>query len=123
MVNMTLITGTERRRRWSHDELSRILAACAAPGAVVAEVGRRWDVATSLIYKWRRDAQVDGAARHGGFVPVVIADKGPAADNEAMPAREREAAAIMVEIGGARIRIGADAPASLVSAALKALRS
>jgi transposase len=50
MARMTLITGTERRRQWSFDERQQIVAAASAPGAVVAEVGRRWDVSTSLIY-------------------------------------------------------------------------
>jgi transposase-like protein len=44
MPKVTLITGAERRRRWNADEREQILAAVNAPGAVVAEVGRRWDV-------------------------------------------------------------------------------
>src|ERR1019366_6844571 len=51
MTQMTLITGAERRRRWSFDERERILAAASAPGAVVAEVGRRWDVCTKALSK------------------------------------------------------------------------
>jgi len=38
---MTLITGDERRRRWSEEDRTRILAAISEPGAVVAEVARR----------------------------------------------------------------------------------
>ena len=111
---MTLITGAERRRRWSADERRQILAAASTPGAVVAEVSRRWDVSTSLICKWRND-QLD-AARMSGFVPVLIEDK------TSSPAPHVEAAMIVVELGGALVRIGADAPASLVLATLKALR-
>ncbi len=121
MTKMTVITGEERRRRWSDDERTRILAACAAPGAVVAEVGRRWDVATSLIYKWRRAAQ--DAACNRGFVPVVIADKAPDDVKDTVNTRDRAFASIIVEIGGARINIGADAPTALVAAMLKVLRS
>lgn len=115
MAQMTLITGAERRRRWSLDERAQILAEVSTPGAVVAEVGRRWDVCTSLIYKWRREER--RAARELGFAPVIVADKPPAA------ARDGEAGAITVEIGGARITIGGSAPAALVVATLKALRS
>ncbi len=68
MPKVTLITGAERRRRWSADERERILAGENAPGAVVAEVGRRWDVCTSLIYKWLREER--GAALESGFPPV-----------------------------------------------------
>jgi len=35
---MTVITGGERRRRWSEEDRTRILAAIAEPGAVVADV-------------------------------------------------------------------------------------
>jgi transposase-like protein len=38
---MTLITGDERRRRWSDADRARILAEIEVPGAVVAEVARR----------------------------------------------------------------------------------
>jgi transposase-like protein len=48
---MTLITGGERRRRWSSEERAQILAAIEEPGAVVAEVARRADICTSLVYK------------------------------------------------------------------------
>jgi transposase len=57
MGRMTLMTGDERRRRWSDEERSRILAAIEEPGAVVAEVARRADICTSLAYKWRREAR------------------------------------------------------------------
>jgi transposase len=48
---MTLITGGERRRQWRSEDRTRILAAIAEPGAVVADVARREDVCTSLVYK------------------------------------------------------------------------
>ncbi len=111
----TLITGVERRRRWSADEREQILAAVNAPGAVVAEVGRRWDICTSLIYKWLREERQ--AARESGFTPVIVKSEPHAV------ASDPPDAAITVDIGGARVRIGADAPAALVMATLKALRS
>lgn len=115
MAQMTLITGAERRRRWSLEEREQILAAASAPGAVVAEVGRRWDVCTSLIYKWLREER--RAACEGGFTPVMVQSDPPAAANDPRPS------AITVELGDARVRIGASAPTALVVATLKALRS
>ena len=38
MVQITLLTGPERRRRWSDDDRRRILAAAFIPGAIVADV-------------------------------------------------------------------------------------
>jgi transposase len=112
---MTLITGAERRRQWSFDERQQIVAAASAPEAVVAEVGRRWDVSTSLIYKWLRE--VRRAGRESGFRPVIVKGEPHAV------ACDPPDATITVDIGGARVRIGADAPAALVIATLKALRS
>lgn len=114
---MTLITGTERRRRWSLEERAQILAAIEEPGAVVAEVARRADVCTSLVYKWRREAR--GAAACG-FAQVVVKDTPvPPASRSCEP----EVGAILVEMKDARIRIGANASSALIAATLKALRS
>ncbi|CDX42721.1 hypothetical protein MPLSOD_410073 [Mesorhizobium sp. SOD10] len=66
MSQMTLLTGPERRRRWSEEDQCRILAAALAPGSTVAAVARQYDVATSLIYKWRRTMR----ARETGFAEL-----------------------------------------------------
>ena len=63
MGQITLITGGERRRRWSEEDRTRILAAVAEPGAVIADIARQADVCSSLIYKWRRDARCVTAGR------------------------------------------------------------
>ena len=111
------MTGDERRRRWSDEERARILAAIEEPGAVAAEVARRADVCTSLVYKWRRQARA--TANDPGFAQVVVEN----APRPPMPAGEPELGAILVEVNGARIRIGANAPSTLIAATLKALRS
>jgi len=115
-----LITGSERRRQWSADDKARILAEIEAPGAVVAEVARRADVCTSLVYKWRREARKGASA--GGFAPVVVEAPPPA--SPAVPAANApERGVIVVEVKDARVRIGADAPSAAIAATLKALRS
>jgi transposase len=65
MGRMTLITGSERRRRWGAEDKARILAEIEEPGAVVADVARRADVCTSLVYKWRREARRAAAPPQG----------------------------------------------------------
>src|SRR5579862_7415095 len=88
MGQVTLISGRERRRHWSSEERARILAAISAPGAVVAEVARREDVSTSLVYKWRREARKAEIAP--GFAPVVIEAAPPApAASRALGERRR----------------------------------
>ena len=114
MPQITVMTGPERRRRWSAEEQRRIVEAALAPGAVVADVARQYDVCTSLIYKWRRDACRPGAGE--AFVPAVIVEG-------ALDPAGGSGPAIMVELPrGVRVTIGAHASAALVGAALKALR-
>ncbi|MER9237120.1 transposase [Mesorhizobium sp. M0622] len=60
------MTGPERRR-WSEEDQCRILAAAFAPGSTVAAVARQYNVATSLIYKWRRTVRT----RETGFAEVA----------------------------------------------------
>jgi transposase len=117
---MTLITGSERRRRWGAEDKARILAEIEEPGAVVAEVARRADVCTSLVYNWRREAR--RAASAYGFVPVVV-ETSPPVSAAPLAASPSEPGVIVVEVKEARVRIGADAPPAVIAATLKALRS
>jgi transposase-like protein len=54
MGQITVFSGPERRRRWSEEDRRQILAEAFLPGACVAEVARRHDVSTGLVYTWRR---------------------------------------------------------------------
>src|SRR4051812_33703065 len=108
MGRMTLITGGERRRHWSDEERARILAEIAEPGAVVAEVARRADVCTSLVYKWRREALTQKRPAVSGFAPVVI-EATAAMSSSPAAAKAEDAAVIVVEVREARVRIGAGA--------------
>ncbi|MER8589706.1 transposase [Mesorhizobium sp. M1338] len=81
MSHVTLLTGPERRRRWSEEDQCRILAAAFAPGATVAAVARQYDVATSLIYKWRRTMR----ARETGDRVVFFWAPWPAPDFAGAP--------------------------------------
>ena len=122
MAQITLLTGPERRRRWSDDERRRILAAAFAPNAIVANISRQFEVSTSLIYKWRQQALADEPAV--AFAPAVMLPE-PAAPAAAAAAAAAAAdtTAIIVELAsGARLRIGSQASTALVTAALRALR-
>jgi transposase len=118
-MHMTVISGPERRRRWSAAEREEIVLASFAPGAVVAEVARQFDVSTSLIYQWRRNAQQSDAM----FVPAVVSeDEGPVV--AAVPRDGRaDSPAIRLDLaGGTTVSIAATAPTRLVMAVLRALR-
>lgn len=49
-----VITRGERRRAWSADQKRLIVTEAMQPGAMPAEVARRWGIGTGLLYTWRR---------------------------------------------------------------------
>ncbi len=115
MSHSTLIMGPERRRRWSAEAKQAVLEAAFAPGAVVVEVAREFEISTSLIYKWRQEAI--GMSAAPAFAPALLVEEGPAPQ----PCAEQHS--IVVDLaGGTRVIISADAPASLVATTLRALR-
>jgi transposase len=60
---MEIITGVERRRRWSLEEKLRIVTESEQPGAGIAEIARRYEISRGLLWNWR--SQV----RHGVLRP------------------------------------------------------
>jgi len=114
MSQMTVFSGRERRRLWSDEERTRILAEAFFPGACVAAVARRNDISTSLIYQWRD--KLRGDAVPPAFVEAVIDDGSDQDRRDARPA-------MVIELsGGIKVVISPSASASLVAAALSALR-
>lgn len=111
MSQITVLTCPERRRRWRPDDKMRILAEAFSPGACVAEVARRHDVSTGLIYSWR--ARFRG--EQPGFAEAVLAHE------QRQPLEP--SAAIVVELpDSGRVSIAASASPLLAAAVLKALR-
>ena len=109
MSQITVISGIERRRRWTEQQKQELVAAVSAPGANVAEIARRADLRPNQIYKWRR--QMDEAAQ--GFAEVrVQLDPVPAAGST-----------IVVEFERAVVHIPAGASPGLVSAVLRSIKS
>jgi len=117
MARVEVITGRERRRRWSEEEKRVIVAASLAPGAVISEVARRADVVPGQIYRWRKELR----AVADGFAQVLIAppDAGSATAGGDVACGEP---AIEVEFAGkVRVRIPGSVPPELATAVVKAL--
>ena len=113
MAQAILLTGQERRRRWSPDERREIVEAAFAPGANVSAVARRFDVSTGLLYTWRRQAlsMKDGPA----FMPATVLEVSGNSDGGA--------ATIVVDFAnGIRARIASGAPCDLAAAVMSALK-
>jgi len=112
MASVEVLTGPERRRRWSGEQKQAIVAAAFKPGAVVREVARQADVTSSLIYRWRRDLR----AAANGFAQMLVA---PIGDGVAAP---RRMPAIEIELAGnTRVRIPASVSPALAAAVVEAL--
>ena len=81
MTSATVLSGPERRRRWTPAEKARIVEESLAAGTNVAEVARRHDVRPNLLHAWRRQTHTASLVRGydtemvsaAGFSPVVIA--------------------------------------------------
>ncbi|MTJ81974.1 MAG: transposase [Telmatospirillum sp.] len=70
MARIEVISGMERRRRWSAEEKRRLVSMAFAPGAVVSAVARREDVHPNQLYRWRQELRLLSPA----FAEVVVAE-------------------------------------------------
>jgi transposase len=111
MGQVHVIAGVERRRRWSEDQKRAIVAAAFSPGAVVADVARRADVSSGLIYRWRQELRASSA----GFAAVVVSPTLPAVTETPAPVIEVAAG------DGACVRLPVSVSPELAAAVVKAL--
>ena len=126
MGQMTVFSGPARRRRWSEEERLRILSEAFAPGACVAEVCRRHDISSALIYTWRRkllDAEVARNSDVSEALPVPVFAEAVVGEDRAATASCAEHPAMIIDLPRSkRVSIFAAASPALVAAALKGLR-
>jgi transposase len=80
-----VLTGTERRRRWSVAEKVRLVEQTYQPGMSVSLVARRHGVAANLLFRWRKLMREGGLSAVGANEPVV-----PASEHKALKAQVRE---------------------------------
>jgi transposase len=75
-MRQEILTGVERRRRWSREDKLRILSEVGVEGASVSEVARRHDVTRQHLYQWRRELRREQltALAHPTLVPVEVSD-------------------------------------------------
>jgi transposase len=73
-MGLEIISGVERRRRWSAADKLRIVAEADEPGAKVAEVARRHEISRSILWTWRKQARAGRLTMSDlpAFLPVVV---------------------------------------------------
>lgn len=123
MGRVEILTGPERRRRWSDEEKIRIVRE-ATGGASVAAVARAHDITRQHIYQWRSAIRAGRLVAHevgiAGFLPVEISASPAGGDGDDRPAPKNESRDHAVEVlvnGGRAVRV----PASLAIATLQRL--
>lgn len=67
-----------RRRRFTQDEKRHFLDLANQPGASISDVAQRYDLALSLLFRWRKELG-EGAQPFAGFTPVDVVDEAPSA--------------------------------------------
>lgn len=111
-----MLSGAERRRKWSDETKIAIVMEALVPGVVVSEVARRHDVVPSQLFGWlkRFREEAVAAAQIPSFVPAVV---------EAVPAEASvPAAPIEISIGPAMVRLRGPVDSRALAAVLKALK-
>ena len=129
-----VITGVERRRKWTAQEKAAIVAESLAEGAIVSEVARRHGLNPQQVFGWRarmREA-VGGSASLSdatpAFVPAIVENEPPPPTAPALPAVVAMGAAgadpapIEIALGGVIVRVRGEADPRALTTVLKALR-
>ena len=81
MVEVSVLPGRERRRKWSADDKRRITEESAAAGVRVADVARRHGLHPNQLHLWRRQARagsLSGLAGLPRFAAVAVAPEADA---------------------------------------------
>ena len=131
-----IITGRERRRRWSTQDKLRLVAETYEPGTAIRAVAARHGVCESLLFAWRRQMRegvLTAAPEMPVFLPVHMIDAVPMATTAPSPAMPRSAPAprlgaltglIEIELSnGQQIRVGSDVNLAALRRVLAALRA
>jgi transposase len=75
-VRGEVLSGPERRRRWSREEKLRILAQSVAPGSSVSLVCRMHGISSGQLYTWRKQFR---SGELTGFTPIAVVSDTPVA--------------------------------------------
>ena len=88
---MEIITGVERRRRWSAAEKLRIVAEIEQPGAGIAKIARQYEISRGLLWNWRSQVRRGSLnpIPQSVFFPVQLLGESPGAEpaKRAKPSR------------------------------------
>ena len=128
-----VITGRERRRRWSTAVKLRIVAEAVEPGVRLADVARRHEVSRGLLWQWcaqvrRGELRPEAPAlfvpvrMEAASVPATVLVEGTPASRSTVPPRP-DMDQVEVELpDGSRLRVGPGVSLVALRRVLAALR-
>ena len=113
MSTVTVLSGSERRRRWTSSEKASIVEESLRAGAVVTVVAQQHDMHPNLLHHWRRQVR---RATDGGrglqFLPVAVTPS----------VRPKAEGTIEIEVAGSvRVRVDAAVDEAALGRVLRAL--
>jgi len=122
---MEVLSGPERRRKWSDETKIAVVAEALADGVVVSDVARRHDISPSQLFGWMRQFRDAALARIASpplpmFTPAVVDI--PVAMPSPPPTPAEPPAEIEISVGVATVRIRGAVDTKTLAAVLKALR-
>lgn len=120
-----VITGRQRRRRWTAEEKARIVAESLEADANISDVARRHGVARGLLTVWRRQLSSNGKDERPeqSFAVVKVASEAPRPDavTATLPAM-RSRGRIEIDVAGARVRVESGVDPATLAVVLAAVR-
>lgn len=127
LQRIEVITGVERRRRWSPEEKLAVVAESLAEGAVVCEVARRHGISPQQLFGWRAKLRTEaGAARAIApplFAPAMVDDTAVRPTEATTSAvSHHEPLSIEITLGSAVVRIYGSLGARTLIAVLGAVK-
>lgn len=118
-----VLTGPERRRKWSDETKIAIVAEALADGVVISDVARRHDITPSQLFGWMRqfrDAALATIAPPPPMFAPAVVDAPVSMPSPPLPAEPP--AEIEISVGVATVRIRGAVDAKTLAAVLRALR-
>ncbi|MGH7091314.1 MAG: transposase [Stellaceae bacterium] len=105
-----VLAGPERRRRWSDDEKSAIVAESLVAGAVGRRVALRHGLHPNQLYAWRRALAVRKRGDGPDFAAVAVSGG-------------IEEGAVEIALAGAVVRVAPGVDPGFLSAVLRAVKA
>ncbi|MBZ5763687.1 transposase [Rhizobium sp. VS19-DR104.2] len=112
MARIEVISGVERRRRWSREAKERILAEAAGAGVRIGDVARRHDIYPAQIRLWRQT--FGHVSTPATFLPVKMVEE---MRSEQAPVTFPASVAVEILLrNGRSLKVSADLDGRLLSA-------